>query len=286
MKTKLLTIPFLTLSLTSITCTAAESKIVDTHTHIRLGESDAMSDNHPIGIRNLREISRESGIGRSGLIVMNASGNMDETRRKNDLVIAAAASDPEHFYAIGSVHPKDGADALIELERLAKLGVRQIKLHPNSQELDVGSAEVAAVTQKCGELSIVVLFDSYNPLDPSQFGKMLMLTLRQPKTRFVLAHMGFSQFREFAAFALMADMGRPRNVWFDLSATAAFYADSPVEDELVWIIRKIGVDRFLFGSDWPNNSPQEALDALRALGLRRIELDRITTQNAKELLSL
>ncbi len=46
-----------------------------------------------------------------------------------------------------------------------------------------------------------------------------------------------------------------RNLWFDLSATAHFFADSPYEEQLVWVARQIGTDRLLFGSDWWGRAP-------------------------------
>jgi uncharacterized protein len=52
--------------------------------------------------------------------------------------------------------------------------------------------------------------------------------------------------------------GRASSVYFDLSAIAPFYADSPVAPELTWTIRKTGVAYFLFGSDWPVDTPAMA----------------------------
>jgi uncharacterized protein len=260
--------------------------ITDAHAHIRFGDTDAMSDSQPIGTAALRALDSATGISRSALIVMTGSGNMNATRARNDNVIAAAAADSLHFYAVASVHPQDTDSAMTELARVAKLGVRQIKLHPNSQEFDVADPRVARVTAKCGELGMAVLFDSYNPLDPAQPGKLLMLSLRQPATNFVLAHMTFSQFRETLAYSLMAKLGRPRNVWFDVSAIASAYAGSPVQPELVWTMRQIGMDRIIFGSDWPVDTPTRALAAVRRFGLNTVEQQQVLHGNVTALLKL
>ena len=50
---------------------------------------------------------------------------------------------------------------------------------------------------------------------------------------------------------MLHKLGRASSVHFDLAAIALFYANSPVAPELVWTIRKIGVELFHFGSDWP-----------------------------------
>lgn len=46
-----------------------------------------------------------------------------------------ASRDPSHFFPIASVHPMR-SDALMELERLARAGVRMIKWLPNAQGID------------------------------------------------------------------------------------------------------------------------------------------------------
>lgn len=260
--------------------------IIDAHAHVRFGGNDGLRPDQPVGTGDLRRLDAAAGIDRSALIVMNWSGDVAATRAKNDGVIAAVAADPTHFYPIASVHPADGDQALAELERVAKLGVKQIKLHPNSQEFDVADPAVARVTARCGELGLAVLFDSFNPLDPGQLGKLLALSMKQPGTKFVFAHMGFSQFRETGVYALLKKMGTPGNVWFDLSAIAVFYAGSPVQDELVWTMRRIGMDRILFGSDWPTETPANALAAVRALRLTPEEQRMVLHDNIVGLLQL
>jgi uncharacterized protein len=174
----------------------------------------------------------------------------------------------------------------VELARLAALGVRQITLHPNSQELDVADTTVARITAKCGELGLVVLFDSYNPMDPGQIGKLLALSMRQPKTRFVWAHMGCGGMRELLALAVLRRLDAPRNVWVDLSAIGTAFVDSPLEAELVWAMRQIGMDRVLFGSDWPIDAPAVAVRAVQRLGLTREEERQVLCTNATALLAL
>jgi uncharacterized protein len=222
----------------------------------------------------------------SGIIVIARAGKMDRTRTQNDAVIAAAKADPDHFYPIASVHPADGADAMIELDRLAAAGVKVIKLHPNTQNFDVADPAVAAVVQHCGEKDLIVLFDSYKPWDASELGKFVLLAATHPKARLILAHVGFSTFREASAFAMLHKLGRASSVYFDLSAIAPFYANSPVAPELVWTIRKIGVEHFLFGSDWPVDTPAVAEQAVLDLGFNAQEQRLIFHDNAAQLLGL
>ena len=258
--------------------------IIDTHAHVRLNDKGGLSQGQPIGTAALTSLDRAAGITKSALIVIARRGQIAATREQNDTVLALAAASGGQFYAIPSVHPLDGAAALAELDRLAALGVHEIKLHPNTQDFDVADPAVAALAEHAGKLGLVLLFDSYKPWDADEMGKFLLLAVKHPNTKLVLAHMGFSAFRETMVFAKLRKLGVGNNVWFDVSAIATTYVDSPVEPELVWTMRQIGMNRFLFGSDWPVDSPADAVDAVRRLGLTPKEQAMVFHDNAAALL--
>jgi uncharacterized protein len=244
--------------------------VIDAHAHLRTGDADVMGPEHSLGTAELRQMDARSGITRSALIVI-AGGGPAAVRAKNDALLAAVAADPQHFFAIASVHPADGDAAIAELDRLATAGVRFIKLHPNSQQFDIADPAVARVAEHCGKLGMTVLIDSYDPFDPGQVGKLLKLTMGQPDTRFILAHIGFVRFRETMVWALLRQRGQANNVWFDISAAAPTFAGTPMGAELVATMRKIGMDRMIFGTDWPSVSVADALAAARRLQLNPAE---------------
>ncbi len=258
--------------------------ITDAHAHLRLGEDDWTKPDQPKGVAALRALDTKAGIARSALIVIGF-GDPAAVRAKNDAVIALSTADPQHFYPVASVNPDNGDESLVELDRLAKLGVKIIKLHPSAQEFDVANPVIAKIAQRCGERGMAILFDSFDPFDAAQVGKFVRLTMSQPRTKFVLAHMTFARFRETITFSMLRKMGAGNNVWFDLSAIAVTYAGSPVQAELVWTMRKIGIDRMIFGSDWPLYSPAEALAATRTLGLNAAEQRQVFHDNIAGLLA-
>ena len=261
-----------------------QGPIIDSHAHLRL--EGQQGSGQPVGTAALAQLDKEAGVTTSALILIAKRGQVAQTRKDNDTAIAIAAASGGRFYAVPSVHPLDGADALAELDRLAGLKVRVIKLHPNTQNFDVADEAVDKLVEHAGERGLVLLFDSYKPWDSSEMGKFLLLAAKHPKTNLVLAHMGFTQFRETVTFAKMRALGIGGNVWFDVSAITTTYADSPVEPELVWTMRKIGMDRFLFGSDWPIDTPAAAVDAVRRLGLTVQEEALVFHGNAAGLLKL
>jgi predicted TIM-barrel fold metal-dependent hydrolase len=70
----------------------------------------------------------------------------------------------------------------------------------------------------------------------------------------------------------------------DISAIAGLFAGSPFAEQLTWVLRQLGVDRVLFGSDYPVEDPVRALEATGKLGFTDAELAAIMHDNAAELL--
>ena len=76
---------------------------------------------------------------------------------------------------------------------------------------------------------------------------------------------------------------------FDLSEIVMWTGapNGPDEDELVRLVRDIGVERVMFGSDFPWYDPGEAIKEVRALpGLSDGELSAILGGNAARILDL
>jgi predicted TIM-barrel fold metal-dependent hydrolase len=75
------------------------------------------------------------------------------------------------------------------------------------------------------------------------------------------------------------------NIYFDISATVVLAAGSPIEQEFVWTLRNIGIDNVLLGSDFPQLSLAQTLDALDRLDLDESEKAKIRYGNARRLFS-
>jgi predicted TIM-barrel fold metal-dependent hydrolase len=136
-------------------------------------------------------------------------------------------------------------------------------------------------------LKMVVLFDAYSPFDADETGKFIKLAIGHPDAKMILAHMGGPRFLDMLAFyALnMYPAIYHRNVWFDLSAVSRMVAGSPsLAEQLRHTCRLVGVDRILFGSDFPLVGPTQAVSDVRAIGFTPDEERRIFHDNAAELL--
>lgn len=262
----------------------AAGPVLDMHVHLRDGEASLLE---------YRREAETAGLQLGGVAAMwfggpnqAREGKPEDIRERNDGVVALAKRHPD-VVAVGTVHPYDGKAALDELERIAGLGVKVLKIHPHTQQFDAADPRVLVLVQRAGELGVVVLVDNAN-IVVGDNQKLFNLAVQAPKTRFVFAHMGGLDFRFWNILVLSrtADGFGLDNVYFDLSATVLVAADTPIEEEFIWTLRNVGIDHVLLGSDYPQVSLARTVEALEKLDLSSDEKEKIRVGNARALLGL
>ena len=219
---------------------------------------------------------RESGVDLS--VVLSIATNAHQQRSVNDF--AAELDQREEFVAFGSVFP-DAPDALEELERIASLGLRGVKLHPDYQGFDVDDTKMIPLYKKISSLGLITVFHAgvdygFAPPYGATPDKMKR-ALRYFDTPVVAAHFGGVD-----CYADVLDLLVGENVYFD---TSFGYSMMPKYYALK-IIEKHGVDRMLFGTDSPWHTAEMEMRLLSHLSLTDAELDQIYSGNAKRLLRL
>lgn len=270
------------------TCANAQSHytgpIVDLHVHVAAAPGEGNGLGAPNRIQDILSLLHSNNMSRAGLITIAHAGNLDETRKRNDSLLALRSLYP-WVIPICSVHPADSIAAYSEMERLQKRGVRILKLHPNAQHFDVAAPMVAALAEKAGSLHMVLLFDSYNPEDASELGKLMMLAVNHPQTKFIFAHMGFVHFSELLTIRIWEKYPwYTNNIFMDVSAIAPMLGGSPSRDQIVYIMRQIGIGQFIYGSDFPLFTFKESIAAVRGMGFTVAEEQGILHDNALGLL--
>jgi len=263
---------------------AAAAQVFDSHVHLWKGEESLRAYQAQVKAGGMTE----TGFGAMWFGGPNQAlaGDPKAIRAGNDGIFALAAKHPE-MMPIATVHPYDGAAATAELERVAAKGIRVLKLHPHTQKFDAADPRVLTLVKRAGELGVIVLFDNAS-IVPDDCEKLFNLALAVPKTTFIFAHLGGMNFRfwNILKAARTAEGLFGDNIYFDISAVAVIFADSPVEDEFVWTIRNVGVDHVLLGSDYPQYSLAQNISALDRLGLSDDEKVKITSGNARKLFRL
>ncbi len=180
--------------------------------------------------------------------------------------------------------PKDLAS---HLSNLADKGIKGIKLHPVSQGYVPSDPRLAAIYDVCTNAGMIVLSHS-GPghhggasARPSEFASVLD---QWPNLHLVLAHLGGAAWREAEDLA----QAYPQVV-FDLSEIIEWEGapNAPSRKKLSTLIKNIGSDRVMLGSDFPWYDPTRTVDKVMSLpGLGSDELAAILGGNAVNLLGL
>src|SRR5262245_21590207 len=262
---------------------AAQEPVFDLHVHLRNG-AESIEEYEAQITSAKRQVTTFGGMWFGGPH-QALRGDVAHIRAQNDALIALASKHPE-MLPIATVHPYDGQAALDELTRVTGRGVKVLKLHPHTQKFDVADPRVLKLVQQAGALGVVVLIDNANII-AGDSERLFDLAVRAPKTKFLFAHMGGLNFRFWNVLALArtAKDFFMDNIYFDISGTVVLAAGSPIEKEFVWTLRNVGIDRVLLGSDYPQFSLAQTLDALERLDLDDSEKARIRYTNALRLLN-
>lgn len=203
-----------------------------------------------------------------------------------------------------------GSNGMVkEVELRAEQGARGIKLHPGIFSFFPNDEVMWPVYKKCQELGLPILADS-GPWPPThvlaEYPAFLVASAQTtvidygepknwtkiceafPRLTIILAHLGAAWWDERMELAKQYP-----NIYFDTAqgfCSPGFMPFNPhrglAEEDAPRIIRKIGVDRVLFGTDFAAVAPQPQIDQILRLPLTDEEKQKILSGNAKRLLHL
>lgn len=260
---------------------------IDFHTHIfpdklacralqKLEKAAGGTSPYYDGTRNgLLRFMRENEIDQS--VVLHVATNPGNMHSVNDF---AASVNGGPLISFGSVHP-DAPDALEELDRICGLGLKGIKLHPDYQQFYGDDPKLWPIYEKIAKLGLILVF--HTGVDIGLYPPVHMTPRRLKRalkplegTAVVAAHFGgYLMWEE--ALDCLAGM----DVYFDTA-----YAAGKIPPGIVRrIIREIGPDRILFGSDLPWSDPREEVSLLNTLDLSEEEMEKILYKNAEKLMN-
>ena len=194
----------------------------------------------------------------------------------------AAGLGNDRIIPFGTLYPT-AEDVFEEAERIKKLGLYGIKLHPDDQRFMIDEPSLDGFYSFLEELGLPVIFhagwDCSSPdlihCPPERAVKMIK---RHPKMKMIFAHLGGNDLWQ-QVYDVLA--GIDGEIYFDTSYTAKC-PDGLMTD----IIRKHGAERILFGSDCPWESGAKMAEKLLRTGLTNGERELIMGKNAERLLGL
>ena len=136
-------------------------------------------------------------------VVLNIAVSPRTERHVNDFALSLLGK--ENIIPFGSVHP-DSENALSELERLKKAGVRGIKFHNEYQNFFVDDEKAFPIYERCAKLGFIMLFHGgadrgFSPPVKTKPKCMRRVALRFPEAKIVVAHLGGQDMQEEAVQA-------------------------------------------------------------------------------------
>jgi predicted TIM-barrel fold metal-dependent hydrolase len=240
------------------------SLVVDGHCHLGAGHEYRQT------AEQLLSAMDGQGVNRAVVCPVDRCIAVDN-REGNDLVLQAARTHPDRFYAFATANPWYGDRALAELRRAVGEGARGIKLHPPLQGFMLCDDLVFPIIELAGQMGIPVFIHTGTPAY-SQPTQLAELAQRFPQVPFIMGHMGSTDFKfEAIPSALLSP-----NVYLDTSWILPAL--------LTRAVQAVGAERVLFSSDSPIGDLSVELGCRKAADLTPEQRAKVMGGNILRLL--
>jgi len=181
-----------------------------------------------------------------------------------DFVFNVAAQRPGKIFCYGSANPADGKSCVPAFESIAdQYPLCGLKLHPRRQGFSAKDfPAVKALVECAAGRGLPTLIDCfpYGPgaLRDDSLELIEALSEALPNAPLIIAHMGGIRILEALIVARTS-----YTIYLDLSLIYSVYRGSHIEDDIFYAIRRIGSNRCLYGSDYPDVGLSESYHAMR-----------------------
>lgn len=260
-------------------------KIIDIHTHV-YPEKIA-----PAAIRTVREFYRLESCDMDGtasmllrrgkeagicqFVLMPVANRAEQVDSINRFISRQAAENPA-FVGFGAIHA-DLPDIGSEVERIAAMGMKGIKVHPDFQKFPIDDPRLFPMYETLrGKLP--VLFHMGDPrYDFSHPARLRRVLENFPGLEAIAAHFGGHTMQETACELL-----KDTTCFFDISSTMMFLPKKDVER----YISVYGAERLAFGTDYPLWDPVSEVEQFLSLDITMAEKEQIAHKTAERILKL
>jgi len=218
----------------------------------------------------------QHGIDRA--VILNIATNETQHTAVNNF---ASNIHDEMLVPFGSVHPF-AENALDELRRIASLGLKGIKLHPDYQKFYADDERIFPFYAQAASLGLITVFHA--GVDIGLFEPVYCTPERLARALPAFGG-GIVVAAHFGGYLLWNDVEQHlvgRNIYFDTSYCAG---RMPVL-QARRIVASHGASRILFGTDLPWGDPGAELRFARSLGLAVEEEALVLGGNAARLLGM
>ena len=246
--------------------------IFDIHVHV-LGQP-AMDKEFMEFAREWRMPFAASCLGAEGAMLVDPT--LDQCRKANDLVLRLMETAPDLACGFCYVSQAHERQAVEEIRRCVRAGMRGIKLWVAVKCNDKRTFPIA---EEAASLGVPILIHSYLRWEEvlpgeSKPPEIAELAARYPDLTIIMAHMAF-RWTE----GVDAVRDHP-NILVDTSGM------DPELGSVEYAVEKLGVDRVLFGSDAPGRDVLCQIGRVMAANISAADREKILHVNSEKLLGL
>ena len=260
-------------------------KIIDFHTHIypekiagkavvSIGDFYSIEMSGKGTSRALIEGGSKCGI--TNYVVHSVAVTSHTVEAINDF-ISAEIKEHKEFYGFGTMHA-DFDEKIKEAERLSGLGLKGIKIHPDTQKFNLDDERMFELYDymQQNKLPLLIHTGDYR-YDYSHPRRLKNILKEFPKLITIGAHFG-----GWSVYDLAYELLKDENCYVDTSS-AFFMLGKERAKEL---IRLYGAERVLFGTDFPMWNAEDELNILYDMKLSDDEYELIFHENAEKILNI
>ena len=215
--------------------------------------------------------------GVSHAVIFSVATKVEQVDHINSFISKTVSEGQGFFTGLGTVH-QDVRDIPSVVENIISLGLRGVKLHPETQGCAIDDPRLFPLYEACESRIPVLLHTGDNRYDCSNPDRMIRLLKMFPKTTFIGAHFGgWSVWQEATKLLHGHD-----NFYVDTSSTFHWVESSLVKQ----FIRTYGSERIMFGSDFPMWNVKPELDNMLSLKLSDDEYENIFHKTAEKVFGI
>lgn len=237
-----------------------------------------------VPVEKMLESMDESGVDKS-VIFGFPWGKSEMSKTQNDYILDSVQRFPNRFIGFCCLDPfnADAADEVLRCLDAGLSGVGEIAFYNRGIDEDVLEA-LKPIMEICLDRAIPVMIHTNEPLGHSYQGKAPITLLQiynlarcYPDNKIILAHWGGGIFFYQALKKEVKEC--LKNVYFDTAASPYLY------DSRIYKLAKelAGLEKILFGSDFPLISPKRYFKELKSTDLTKNDIESICGKNASKL---
>lgn len=237
--------------------------IIDSHCHLDIGIRKQVTAE-----QLLRQMDANS-VARAVICTVDQFVAV-RNREGNDKIISAVKQWPDRFWGLAAVNPWFGDEAVQELTRCLDAGLVGLKLNSHLQGFVLSDPLVHPLIDICQQHNGIVYAHTGTPITAEPF-QLAELARTFADTPMIMGHMGFTDYwYDAVPAAMQAD-----NIYLETSLIDI--------DNIANAIQKLGADRIIFGSDYPESDLSLEIEKMSLVDMNDRQRQQIMHDNALKL---